>query len=217
MKTMKKILPACLALVMLCGCSSNTKSEEDSSSKKEVTTSNVEAKDLTTVTASIKQEGFEDSVLPGTTAEYKVDSEGVVHSFTLHLVTAAAPIDEDEYAKKVQEDESNGWNEYFLAEDKIDEWKKTIEKQNTAKTEGFTSNYTVKNAIENQDTSLMYTGYSKAYEAVHDMTYTASKADKKSNEKMESILGIELSDNKLKENVLKDYLSLYWLEYSNEK
>ena len=210
METIKKILPAYLALVMLCGCSSNTKSEDTSSTKGNETSETTQVKGLKTVTGTfVIPEGEEDYYFPDSkSVEYTVDENGIVNSFIIHELSTIAHINEEEYIKKLEEDSNNASDDYFLPDSEIDEWEKDVIKANNISIPGFEFNLTFADLITDENISWCYSGHSKSYKVTYDIEYDASKATKSTYKAINNheIFYIETKNNQITEKSLKEYL-----------
>mgnify|MGYP002578241544 FL=1 len=128
---LKKLIPAFLALIVLCGCSSgsNDSTKKDNKSNKTETSETVDTKDLTTVKGTMDvPEDLKDKFLTESTVEYTVDKNGLIHTLTFHKVTSEGPID--------VENSKNGTLAY-LSDDKIDSWKKETEDDSKINDNGF--------------------------------------------------------------------------------
>lgn len=216
---LKKLIPACLALVMLCGCSSNnssTSSKKDNNKSSDTVTEKVDAKDLTTVKGTMSvPENTTSLVLDGSTIEYTVDKNGLVHSINFHKVTGVAPYDDEKSAKSL----AAGRGSVYLNESKIPEWKKDATEENSFKGKGYSITATIGDKLSTEQ-SQMVIGEDTAYTLTLDCVFDSSKATTKSANdfamNISDSVEVKSKNNTITEKSLKKMLENYYMTYTNE-
>lgn len=206
---LKKLIPACLALVMLCGCSSgsNDSTKKDNKSNKTETSETVDTKDLTTVKGTMNvPKDLKDKFLNESTVEYTVDKNGLIHTLTFHKVTSEGPID--------VENSKNGTLTY-LSDDKIDSWKKETEDESKINDNGFEVSLTLGEKLDSK-VSLNMNIDEVGYKATYDFSFNSSKADKTALQDVKDSLDVKVKDGKITEKSLKKMLEFYYMTYTNE-
>ena len=206
----KKFIPACLALVMLCGCSSgSTTSKKDKKADDNTasTSETVDTKDLTTVKGTMDvPEDLKDKYLSESTVEYTVDKDGLVYTLNFHKVTSEGPID--------VENSKNGTLAY-LPDDKIDSWKKETENDTKINDKGFTVSLVLGEKLD-KDVSLNMNIDEVGYKATYDYSFDSSKANKAALKDVKNNLDVKIKDGKITEQSLKEMLEYYYMTYTNE-
>lgn len=214
---LKKLIPACLALVMLCGCSSNnssTSSKKDNNKSSDTATETVDAKDLTTVkgTMDLSDELFKDSYLEGSTVEYTVDKDGLVHTINFHRVSIAIPYDDEKVAKTGQS--------AYLEDSKIDNWKKETNKSESFKGKGYSIQASVTDKLDEavvEKIKVEKVGYMLVTEINFDSTKATSKSAADFAIDISESETIKSKGNKITEKSLKKLLTEnYNMTYTNE-
>ena len=209
---LKKLIPACLALVMLCGCSSgsNDSTKKDNKSNKTETSETVDTKDLTTVKGTMDvPEDFKNSNLEGTTIEYTVDKEGLVHTINFHKVSGETPIDGDKTA------DANDGNVYYISETEIPNWKTEREKEEKISKKGYSVTLTIGDKLTKEQ-AMAANGEETAYSAIYDYSLNSSKATNKTIKECDDTLDVKTKNNKITEKSLKKMLEFYYMTYTNE-
>lgn len=209
---LKKLIPACLALVMLCGCSSNSNdsTKKDNKSNKTETSETVDTKDLTTVKGTMDvPEDFKNSNLEGTTIEYTVDKEGLVHTINFHKVSGETPIDGDKTA------DANDGNVYYISETEIPNWKTEREKEEKISKKGYSVTLTIGDKLTKEQ-AMAANGEETAYSAIYDYSLNSSKATNKTIKECADTLDVKTKNNKITEKSLKKMLEFYYMTYTNE-
>lgn len=209
---LKKLIPACLALVMLCGCSSNSNdsTKKDNKSNKTETSETVDTKDLTTVKGTMDvPEDFKNSNLEGTTIEYTVDKEGLVHTINFHKVSGETPIDGDKTA------DVNDGNVYYISETEIPNWKTEREKEEKISKKGYSVTLTIGDKLTKEQ-AMAANGEETAYSAIYDYSLDSSKATNKTIKECADTLDVKTKNNKITEKSLKKMLEFYYMTYTNE-
>lgn len=209
---LKKLIPACLALVMLCGCSigSNDSTKKDNKSNKTETSETVDTKDLTTVKGTMNvPEDFKNSNLEGTTIEYTVDKEGLVHTINFHKVSGETPIDGDKTA------DANDGNVYYISETEIPNWKTEREKEEKISKKGYSVTLTIGDKLTKEQ-AMAANGEETAYSAIYDYSLDSSKATNKTIKDCADTLDVKTKNNKITEKSLKKMLAFYYMTYTNE-
>ncbi|MED9807906.1 hypothetical protein [Faecalibacillus intestinalis] len=206
---LKKLIPAFLALIVLCGCSSgsNDSTKKDNKSNKTETSETVDTKDLTTVKGTMDvPEDLKDKFLTESTVEYTVDKTGLIHTLTFHKVTSEGPID--------VENSKNGTLAY-LSDDKIDSWKKETEDDSKINDNGFEVSLTLGEKLDSE-VSLNMNIDEVGYKATYDFSFNSSKADKTAIQDVKDSLDVKIKDGKITEKSLKKMLEFYYMTYTNE-
>ena len=206
---LKKLIPAFLALIVLCGCSSgsNDSTKKDNKSNKTETSETVDTKDLTTVKGTMDvPEDLKDKFLTESTVEYAVDKNGLIHTLTFHKVTSEGPID--------VENSKNGTLAY-LSDDKIDSWKKETEDDSKINDNGFEVSLTLGEKLDSE-VSLNMNIDEVGYKATYDFSFNSSKADKTAIQDVKDSLDVKIKDGKITEKSLKKMLEFYYMTYTNE-
>ena len=206
---LKKLIPAFLALIVLCGCSSgsNDSTKKDNKSNKTETSETVDTKDLTTVKGTMDvPEDLKDKFLTESTVEYTVDINGLIHTLTFHKVTSEGPID--------VENSKNGTLAY-LSDDKIDSWKKETEDDSKINDNGFEVSLTLGEKLDSE-VSLNMNIDEVGYKATYDFSFNSSKADKTAIQDVKDSLDVKIKDGKITEKSLKKMLEFYYMTYTNE-
>jgi len=205
----KKIIPACLALVMLCGCSSgsNDSTKKDNKSNKTETSETVDTKNLTTVKGTMNvPEDLKDKYLSESTVEYTVDKNGLVYTLNFHKVTSEGPID--------VESSKNGTLAY-LPDNNIDSWKKETEDDTKINDKGFTVSLILGEKLD-KDVSLNMNIDEVGYKATYDYFFDSSKANKTTLKDVKNNLDVKIKDGKITEKSLKEMLETYYMTYANK-
>lgn len=212
---LKKLIPACLALVMLCGCSSNSNdsTKKDNKSNKTETSETVDTKDLTTVKGTMDvPEDFKNSNLEGTTIEYTVDKEGLVHTINFHKVSGLVSYDGDKIA------DSNGKEIYYIEDSdttKLNEWKKNEEKDAKVNEKGYNVTLVIGDKMP-EELANATVADTHAYYATYDYSFDSSKANKSTTKKCAESLNVKIKNSKITEKSLKEMLEVYYMTYTNE-
>lgn len=212
---LKKLIPACLALVMLCGCSSgsNDSTKKDNKSNKTETSETVDTKDLTTVKGTMNvPEDFKNSNLEGTTIEYTVDKEGLVHTINFHQVSGLVSYDGDKIA------DSNGKEIYYIEDSdttKLNEWKKNEEKDAKVNEKGYNVTLVIGDKMP-EELANATVADTHAYYATYDYSFDSSKANKSTTKKCAESLNVKIKNSKITEKSLKEMLEVYYMTYTNE-
>ena len=209
---LKKLIPACLAIVMLCGCSSgsNDSTKKDNKSNKTETSETVDTKNLTTVKGTMNvPEDFKNSNLEGTTIEYTVDKEGLVHTINFHKVSGETPIDGDKTA------DANDGNVYYISETEIPNWKTEREKEEKISKKGYSVTLTIGDKLTKEQ-AMAVNGEETAYSAIYDYSLDSSKATNKTIKDCADTLDVKTKNNKITEKSLKKMLEFYYMTYTNE-
>ena len=214
---LKKFIPACLALVILCGCSSssttskeNKKADDNASSTSET----VDTKDLTTVkgTMDLSDELFKDSYLEGSTVEYTVDKEGLVHTINFHRVSIAIPYDDEKVAKTGQS--------AYLEDSKIDNWKKETNESESFKGKGYSIQASVTDKLDEavvEKIQVEKVGYMLITEINFDSTKATSKSAADFAIDISESETVKSKGNKITEKSLKKLLTNnYCMTFTND-
>lgn len=208
---LKKIIPACLALVVLCGCSSSsTSSKKDEKTNDNTAASEtVDTKDLTTVKGTMNvPEDFKDSNLEGSTVEYTVDKDGYVHTLNFHQVSALVPYDGDKIA------ESNGKELHYVDENNISKWKETEQKDASVNKKGYSISLTIGDKLS-ENVAEQILGDTNGYLATYDYSLDSSKASTASIKECAENLDLKTKNGKITEKSLKKMLEVYYMTYTN--
>lgn len=208
---LKKLIPACLALVMLCGCSSNnssTSSKKDNNKSSDTVTEKVDAKDLTTVKGTMSvPEGLTAVALNESTIEYTVDKNGLIHTINFHQVTGETPYDDDKMY------DSKGKDVYYLDDSKIPEWKSEKEKEAKIDKKGYSVSLSIGDKLSEEET-LNLNGEKVSYKATYDYKLN-DNASNKSIKDFSDTFGLITKNGKITEKSLKKYLEDYFMTYTN--
>lgn len=210
---LKKIIPVCLVLVMLCGCSSSSTSSKNDKKVDDNTTSTsetVDTKDLITVKGTMNvPEDFKSSNLEGTTIEYTVDKEGYVYTLNFHKVSGETPIDGDKTA------DANDGKVYYISESEIPNWKTEREKEEKISKKGYSVTLTMGDELTKEQ-AMAANGEETAYSAIYDYSLDSFKATNKTIKDCADILDVKTKNNKITEKSLKKMLEYYYMVYTNE-
>lgn len=212
----KKFIPACLALVMLCGCSSgSTTSKKDKKADDNTTSTSetVDTKNLTTVKGTMDvPEDFKKSNLEGTTIEYTVDKEGLVHTINFHQISGLVSYDGDKIA------DSNGKEIYYIEDSdttKLNEWKKNEEKDAKVNEKGYNVTLVIGDKMP-EELANATVADTHAYYATYDYSFDSSKANESTTKKCAESLNVKIKNSKITEKSLKEMLEVYYMTYTNE-
>lgn len=200
---LKRIIPICLCLVMLFGCTtSSTNSKKKKTTNEKETVQKEKSIKLTKVKGEMvsSSEMFWENHIAGSTIEYEVDDEGLVHTFTFSWANCA-PAEDSETGDPISDDE-------------ISKWKKNMARVWNQKYNGFSVTNKIGDKMT-QDESHYFDATKTVYKWIIIYKYDYSKLDSEGYnafKECDLLLNDDLviKNKMLTEDSLKQYLEKYF-------